>query len=70
MKIAYKSIILQGLASGVGLDMVIVLFSSYEVTGAFAAGQATDFKMFETINHKPFIDASNSSGIKLEDIKD
>lgn len=33
MKIAYKSIILQGLASGVGLDMVIVLFSSYEVTG-------------------------------------
>nr|GMD06743.1 ABC transporter B family member 9-like [Ipomoea batatas] len=61
------------------MDMVIVLFSSYEVTvsgqgipyaGAFAAGQATDFKMFETINRKPFIDASNSSGIKLEDIKD
>lgn len=36
---------------------------------AFAAGQAAAYKMFETINRKPQIDAYDTSGIELNDIK-
>ncbi|CAM8927452.1 unnamed protein product [Rhodiola kirilowii] len=36
---------------------------------AFASGQAAAFKMFQTINRKPEIDASDPSGKVLEDIK-
>lgn len=36
---------------------------------AFAAGQAAAYKMFETIKRKPKIDAYDSSGIVLEEIK-
>ncbi|XP_020273299.1 ABC transporter B family member 4-like isoform X4 [Asparagus officinalis] len=36
---------------------------------AFAAGKAAAYKMFETINRKPEIDASNPSGKKLDDIR-
>ena len=36
---------------------------------AFAAGQAAAFKMFETINRKPEIDAYDSKGKILEDIR-
>ena len=36
---------------------------------AFAAGQAAAFKMFETINRKPQIDAYDTNGIVQEDIK-
>ncbi|GAB4826504.1 hypothetical protein Ancab_033400 [Ancistrocladus abbreviatus] len=36
---------------------------------AFAAGQAAAFKMFETIERQPKIDASSNDGIILEDIK-
>ncbi|KAF8408980.1 hypothetical protein HHK36_005050 [Tetracentron sinense] len=36
---------------------------------AFAAGQAAAYKMFETIKRKPQIDAYDTSGIILEDIK-
>ncbi|KAK4802353.1 hypothetical protein SAY86_000556 [Trapa natans] len=36
---------------------------------AFASGQAAAYKMFETIKRKPKIDASDTSGITLEDIK-
>lgn len=36
---------------------------------AFAAGQAAIYKMFETIKRKPQIDAYDTSGIVLEDIK-
>ncbi|KAJ8549395.1 hypothetical protein K7X08_033102 [Anisodus acutangulus] len=36
---------------------------------AFAAGQAAAYKMFETINRKPLIDTSDTSGIVLEDVK-
>ncbi|KAK4489249.1 hypothetical protein RD792_005046 [Penstemon davidsonii] len=36
---------------------------------AFAAGQAAAYKMFETIERKPKIDASNADGIVLEEIK-
>ncbi|XP_040990027.1 ABC transporter B family member 11-like isoform X2 [Juglans microcarpa x Juglans regia] len=35
---------------------------------AFAAGQAAAFKMFETINRKPQIDAYNTEGLQLDDI--
>ncbi|ERN08603.1 hypothetical protein AMTRI_Chr11g155530 [Amborella trichopoda] len=36
---------------------------------AFAAGQAAAYKMFETIKRKPEIDASDPSGMVLEDLK-
>ena len=36
---------------------------------AFAAGQAAAYKMFETINRKPTIDAGDESGIVLENMK-
>lgn len=36
---------------------------------AFAAGQAAAYKMFKTINRKPQIDAYDTSGIELNDIK-
>ncbi|RWR88412.1 putative serine/threonine-protein kinase [Cinnamomum micranthum f. kanehirae] len=36
---------------------------------AFAAGQATAYKVFETVIRKPQIDASDTGGIVLEDIK-
>jgi ATP-binding cassette subfamily B (MDR/TAP) protein 1 len=35
----------------------------------FAAGQAAAFKMFETINRKPKIDAYNTNGLELDDIR-
>ncbi|KAK7363396.1 hypothetical protein VNO77_05538 [Canavalia gladiata] len=36
---------------------------------AFAAGQAAAFKMFETIKRKPEIDASDTTGHQLDDIR-
>ncbi|XP_073103972.1 ABC transporter B family member 11 isoform X2 [Elaeis guineensis] len=36
---------------------------------AFAAGQAAAYKMFKTIDRKPGIDAYDTNGIELEDIK-
>lgn len=36
---------------------------------AFASGQAAAYKMFETIERKPKIDAYDTSGVVLEDIK-
>lgn len=36
---------------------------------AFAAGQAAAYKMFETIARKPKIDAYDTNGVVLEDIK-
>ena len=36
---------------------------------AFAAGQAAAYKMFETIKRKPQIDAYDTSGIVMDDIK-
>ncbi|KAK7412535.1 hypothetical protein VNO78_03999 [Psophocarpus tetragonolobus] len=36
---------------------------------AFAAGQAAAYKMFETIKRKPKIDAYDTSGVVLEDLK-
>ena len=36
---------------------------------AFAAGQAAAYKMFETIDRKPEIDASDTNGQQLHDIR-
>lgn len=36
---------------------------------SFAAGQAAAYKMFETIKRKPKIDAYDTNGVVLEDIK-
>ncbi|KAM0987962.1 hypothetical protein ACFX13_012194 [Malus domestica] len=36
---------------------------------AFAAGQAAAYKMFETINRKPDIDAYDTNGQQLQDIR-
>ncbi|KAI9181852.1 hypothetical protein LWI28_019303 [Acer negundo] len=106
---AYKSGIHEGIASGSGQGLlVLIIFSSYALaiwyggklilekgysggevfnviiavlTGsmslgqtspclsAFAAGQAAAFKMFETINRKPEIDAYDTRGKILDDIK-
>ncbi|PRQ39611.1 putative xenobiotic-transporting ATPase [Rosa chinensis] len=106
---AYKSGVQEGLASGLGLGMVVlVVFCSYALavwyggktileqgykagdvmnvifallTGSFSlgqaspcvsafhAGQAASFKMFETINRKPDIDAYDTNGMESEDIR-
>ncbi|XP_004508080.1 ABC transporter B family member 11-like [Cicer arietinum] len=71
-----KLIIEKGYTGG---DVVAVVFSV--LTGsmclgqtspslsAFAAGQAAAFKMFETIKRKPEIDAYDTNGRKLDDIR-
>ncbi|XP_019704737.1 ABC transporter B family member 9 [Elaeis guineensis] len=47
----------------------IALGQASPSVSAFAAGKAAAYKMFETINRRPEIDASDMSGIVLEDIK-
>lgn len=37
--------------------------------GAFSAGQAAAYKMFETINRQPLIDPCDTSGIVLQDLE-
>ncbi|KAL0890136.1 hypothetical protein Bca101_014119 [Brassica carinata] len=109
LEIAYKTMVTQGLISGLGLGtMLAVIFFSYSLavwygakliigkgynggqvinvifavlTGgmslgqtspsvnAFAAGRAAAYKMFETIERSPKIDAYDTSGSVLEDIK-
>ncbi|KAM6552266.1 hypothetical protein CsatB_002074 [Cannabis sativa] len=109
IEIAYKMMAHQGLASGIGLGVVLlIVFGTYGLavwygskliiekgynggqvinvifaimTGgmslgqtspslnAFASGQAAAYKMFETIKRKPKIDAYDSVGTVLEDIR-
>ncbi|KFK31461.1 hypothetical protein AALP_AA6G114700 [Arabis alpina] len=109
LEVAYKSTVIQGLFSGLGLGiMMVVVFCTHgfaiwygarlimekgynggqvmnvifsTVSGgmslgqtlpslnAFAAGQAAAYKMFETIKRRPKIDAYDSSGKVLEEIK-
>jgi len=109
LQIAYASSVKQGLASGVGLGVVLlIVFGTYGLaiwygsklilnkgynggdiinvimsimTGgislgqtspsvnAFASGQAAAYKMFETIERTPKIDAYDTNGIVLDDIK-
>ncbi|CAK8563877.1 unnamed protein product [Lathyrus sativus] len=71
-----KMVIEKGYTGG---EVVTIIFA--ELTGsmslgqaspslsAFAAGQAAAFKMFETIKRKPEIDAYDSTGRKLDDIR-
>ncbi|XP_062096709.1 ABC transporter B family member 9 [Humulus lupulus] len=109
IEIAYKMMAHQGLASGIGLGVVLcIVFGTYGLavwygskliiekgynggqvinvifaimTGgmslgqtspclnAFASGQAAAYKMFETIKRKPKIDAYDTVGTVLEDIR-
>ncbi|XP_073224373.1 ABC transporter B family member 9-like [Cicer arietinum] len=109
LKIAYKTLVQQGIVSGLGMGVLsLIVFSTYGLamwygsklvlergynggtvmtviialmTGgmslgqtspcldAFAAGQAAAYKMFETIKRKPKIDAYDTSGVVLEDMK-
>ncbi|KAK9147148.1 hypothetical protein Sjap_007051 [Stephania japonica] len=80
LAIAYKYGVQEGLASGLGLgSFMFVIFCSWGLAiwslgqaspclGAFAAGQAAAFKMFETINRKPDIDSYDTNGLVLDDI--
>ncbi|XAR59296.1 Xenobiotic-transporting ATPase [Bertholletia excelsa] len=109
LQVAYRATVQQGLASGLGLGVVLlIVFSSHglpvwygakliiekgynggqvvnillaTMTGAtslgqtspclnaFAAGQVAAYRMFETIKLEPKIDAYDTSGIVLEDVK-
>ncbi|KAJ8621637.1 hypothetical protein MRB53_030166 [Persea americana] len=71
-----KLIIEKGYNGGTVINIIIAIMTGGMSLGqaspsanAFAAGQAAAYKMFETIIRKPEIDASDTSGIVLEDIK-
>ncbi|VFQ60302.1 unnamed protein product [Cuscuta campestris] len=109
LDVAYKCTAQQGLASGLGLGIILlVVFSTYALAvwygaklimhngykggdvvnvmiaimmggmslgqtlpsiNAFASGKAAAYKMFETIEREPSIDASNTTGVTLEDVR-
>ncbi|KAF3967837.1 hypothetical protein CMV_008211 [Castanea mollissima] len=109
LRIAYASTVQQGLASGLGLGiLLLIMFCSYALAvwygakliiekgynggqvfniilaimmggmslgqtspsmNAFASGQAAAYKMFDTIKRKPNIDAYDTNGLILEDIR-
>ncbi|KAI9120891.1 hypothetical protein K1719_007924 [Acacia pycnantha] len=109
LKVAYKSMVKQGMATGLGFGLVtFFIFCTYGLAmwygaklirdrgynggavltiimalmmggmslgqtspslNAFAAGQAAAYKMFETIKRRPKIDAYDTNGVVLEDIK-
>ncbi|XXG82231.1 hypothetical protein AAC387_Pa10g0220 [Persea americana] len=71
-----KLIVEKGYNGGTVINIIIAIMTGGMSLGqaspsanAFAAGQAAAYKMFETIIRKPEIDASDTSGIVLEDIK-
>lgn len=71
-----KMIIEKGYTSGQVLLVISALLAGSMSLGqaspcisAFAAGQAAAFKMFETINRKPEIDAYDTNGKILDDIR-
>ncbi|XP_058095200.1 ABC transporter B family member 9-like isoform X2 [Magnolia sinica] len=71
-----KLIIEKGYDGGHVLNVMIAIMTGGMSLGqaspsvnAFAAGQAAAYKMFMTINRKPEIDAYDTSGMVLEDIK-
>ncbi|GFQ04423.1 ABC transporter b family member 4 [Phtheirospermum japonicum] len=79
---SYKSDILAGLSIGLGYTggqvftvLLAVIIGSTSLGQAapsiasFATGQAAAFKMFETINRKPTIDAYDTKGEILNDIR-
>ncbi|KAK4440112.1 ABC transporter B family member 9 [Sesamum alatum] len=71
-----KLIMEQGYTGGVVINVIMSIMTGGISLGqtspsmnAFAAGQAAAYKMFETINRTPKIDAADNSGIELEDMK-
>ncbi|KAK3194404.1 hypothetical protein Dsin_025714 [Dipteronia sinensis] len=71
-----KMILEKGYSGGEVFNVIIAVLTGSMSLGqaspclsAFAAGQAAAFKMFETINRKPEIDAYDARGKKLADIK-
>ncbi|CAN1353021.1 ABC transporter B family member 11 [Linum perenne] len=63
LELSYKSGVKEGITSGVGTAVTAPPMS------AFAAGKAAAYKMFETINRRPTIDASDPRGKTLEEIR-
>ncbi|GMP73995.1 hypothetical protein CsSME_00031536 [Camellia sinensis var. sinensis] len=71
-----KLIIDKGYNGGVVINVIMAIMTGGMSLGqtspclnSFAAGQAAAYKMFETIKRKPQIDAYDTSGIVMEDIK-
>ncbi|XP_011079475.1 ABC transporter B family member 4 [Sesamum indicum] len=71
-----KMILEKGYTGGEVLNVIIAVLTGSMSLGqaspcmtAFAAGQAAAFKMFETISRKPAIDAYDTRGKILEDIR-
>ncbi|KAK6124138.1 hypothetical protein DH2020_042111 [Rehmannia glutinosa] len=71
-----KLILSQGYSGGVVINVVMTIMTGGLALGqtspcinAFAAGQAAAYKMYETIERMPKIDASDSKGIVLEDMR-
>ncbi|PSS28982.1 ABC transporter B family member 9 like [Actinidia chinensis var. chinensis] len=71
-----KLIIEKGYNGGVVINVIMAIMTGGMSLGqtspclnAFAAGQAAAYKMFETIKRKPQIDAYDTSGTVMEDIK-
>ncbi|KAK4407871.1 ABC transporter B family member 11 [Sesamum angolense] len=71
-----KMILEKGYSGGEVLNVIVAVLTGSMSLGqaspcmtAFAAGQAAAFKMFETISRKPEIDAYDTRGKILEDIR-
>ncbi|XP_052201325.1 ABC transporter B family member 9 [Diospyros lotus] len=71
-----KLIITKGYNGGEVMNVIMAVMTGGMSLGqtspclnAFAAGQAAAYKMFKTIKRKPLIDAYDTSGIIMEDIK-
>ncbi|KAL1833030.1 hypothetical protein DCAR_0103079 [Daucus carota subsp. sativus] len=71
-----KMILEKGYTGGDVLNVIVAVLTGSMSLGqaspclsAFAAGRAAAYKMFETINRKPEIDAYDTRGKKLEDIQ-
>ncbi|KAL7200204.1 hypothetical protein ACSBR1_032178 [Camellia fascicularis] len=71
-----KMILEKGYTGGEVLNVIVAVLTGSMSLGqaspcmsAFAAGQAAAFKMFETIARKPEIDAYDTSGKQLDDIR-
>ncbi|KAH6787539.1 P-glycoprotein 11 [Perilla frutescens var. hirtella] len=71
-----KMILEKGYTGGEVLNVIIAVLTGSMSLGqaspcmsAFAAGRAAAYKMFETINRKPEIDAYDVRGKKLQDIR-
>nr|KYP57748.1 ABC transporter B family member 21 [Cajanus cajan] len=71
-----KMIIEKGYSGGEVVTVIFAVLTGSMSLGqaspslsAFAAGQAAAFKMFETIKRKPEIDAYDTTGRKLDDIR-